>query len=261
MEQIKAFTTLMRVRYTAQVVGIVLVLSLKSSGFSPQSMFAIASFLCLSIALFCIDDAYDHEGDLIIHPRRPIPRGKFTVNQVYLIGALLFCLGTLSVFGLMLHQIMIYFIVAILGFSVVTVKLSSLLKATLTASMMFLLFPFSAPLHLKTYLFGLMVALPHFSGSISKDFIHWKGDEKIGLEHPQEWLRYVASFIFFMDSMIILIPIILNIVHWSYIPLSLPTIISCLVLGKKILNREYQKVYIYGGIGMISSLLFISINI
>lgn len=261
MEQIKAFITLMRVRYTAQVVCIVLVLSLKSGGISPQSIFAITSFLFLSIALFCIDDAYDHLGDLIIHPRRPIPRGVITVNQAYFIGTILFCFGTLSVFSLMPYQIILYFIVAVLGFSVVILKLSSIWKATLTASMIFLLFPFSTSIHLKTFLFGLMVSLPHFAGSISKDFIHWEGDEKIGLEHPKDWLRYLASFTFFINSLIILTPIILNIVHWSYIPLSLPTIVSCLVLGKRILNKEYQKVYIWGGIGMISSLLFISINI
>ncbi len=261
MERMKGFITLMRVRYTAQVVCIVVLLSLKSGGVSSQSMFAIASFLFLSIALFCVDDAYDNIGDLIIHPKRPIPRKIFTVNQVYLIGAILFCFGTLSVLSLMTHQIILYFIAAVLGFSVVILKLSSIWKATLTASMIFILFPFSTDIHLKTLLFGLMVSLPHFAGSISKDFIHWAGDEKIGLEHPKEWLRYLASFTFFINSLIILTPIILNIVPWSYFPMSLPTIVSCLVLGKKILNKKYQKVYIWGGIGMISSLLFISINI
>ena len=261
MERIKAFITLMRVRYTAQVVCIVLLLSLKSSGISNQSMFAIASFLFLSIALFCVDDAYDHEGDLIIHPTRPIPRGIFTVKQAYLMGIIFVCFGTLSAFGLMIHQIILYFIATVLGFSVIILKLSSIWKATLTASMIFILFPFSTTLHLKTLLFGLMVSLPHFAGSISKDFIHSVGDEKIGLEPPKEWLRYLASFTFFINSLIILTPSILNIVHWSYFPMSFPTIVSCLVLGKKILNKEYRKVYIWGGMGMISSLLFISINI
>lgn len=261
MKKMKAFATLMRVRYTGQVVGIVLTLSIKSFGISSQSMFAIASFLCLCIALFSFDDAHDHMSDLIIHPGRPIPRGEFTVNQVYLIGVISFCLGVMSTFGLMLFQIILYLVAAILGFSVIFLKLPSILRAAFIASMIFILIPFSISISLKSLLFGLIVALPHLAGSIAKDFIHSKGDERIGLQPPADWERYVASFIFFMGGMIILLPILLNLVAWFYIPLILPTFTSCLILGIKVLSKHYQKVYIYGGIGMISALVAFAINI
>jgi 4-hydroxybenzoate polyprenyltransferase len=261
VEKLKAVTTLMRVRHTGQVVGIVLVLSVKSYGISAQSIYAIISFLFLCIALFSFDDAHDYISDSIIHPSRPIPKGIFSVNEVYLIGIISFCLGILVAFGLMLYQFSVFLLVAVLGFSVIFLKLSPILKATFTASMIFLLFPFSTPMNLKSILFGLIVALPHFASSISKDFIHSKGDIRIGLQPPVEWTRYLASFTFFADGIIILIPIFLKLVSWSYIPLSLPTIVSCLILGKKMLTREYQKVYIYGSIAMISSLLSIAINI
>jgi len=261
MDRIKAFLALIRVRHTGQVVGIVTVLSFKSRGFSIQSMLAIASFLFLSIALFSFDDARDSVSDRIIHPKRPIPKGVFTVNQVYLIGIVFFCLGMLSSYSLTFYQFVLFLVVAVLGFSVIFLKLNSILRAIFTASMIFILFPFSMSINSKSLLFGLIVALPHIAGSITKDFIHLKGDERIGLQPPARWTRYVASFLFFMCGGVILLPIILNLVSWLYVILILPTFASCLILGYKVLNRQYQKVYIYGGIGMLSALVAFSLNI
>jgi hypothetical protein len=50
-------------------------------------------------------------------------------------------------------------------------------------------------------------------------------------------------------------------VSWLYIPLIAPTFTSCLILGYKVLKRQYPKVYVYGAIAMFSSLLAFSINI
>ena len=261
MNRLKALLSLIRVRHTGQVVGIVTVLSVKRLGFSIQSMLAIASFLFLSIALFSFDDAHDSVGDKLIHPNRPIPTGVFTVKQIYLFGTLFFCLGIASAYSLLFMQFVLFLVVAVLGFTVIFVKLTSIVRAIFTATMIFLLFPFSMSVSSKSLLLGLIVALPHVAGSVTKDFIHLKGDERVGLQPPAYWTRYVASSLFFICGGIILLPIILNLVSWFYIPLIIPTFVSCLILGYKVLNQQYPKVYIYGGIGMLSALVAFSINI
>lgn len=261
MNRLKALLSLIRVRHTGQVVGIVTVLSVKRHGFSVQSMLAIASFLFLFIALYSFDDAQDSVGDKLIHPNRPIPTGVLTVNQVYLFGTLFFCLGIASAYSLLFMQFVFFLVVAVLGFAVIFLKLNSIVRAIFTAAMIFLLFPFSMSVSSKSLLFGLIVALPHVAGSITKDFIHLKGDERVGLQPPAYWTRYVAGGLFFICGGIILLPIILNVVSWVYIPLISPTFVSCLILGYKVLNQQYPKVYIYGGIAMLSTLLAFSINI
>jgi 4-hydroxybenzoate polyprenyltransferase len=242
-------------------VGIVTVLNVKIHGFTLQSMLAIASFLFLSIALFSFDDAHDSVSDKLIHPKRPIPEGVFTVNQVYLLGTVFFFLGTASSFSLLLYQFALFLIVAVLGLSVIFLKLNSIVRAILTASMIFLLFPFSMSITSKSLLFGLIVAIPHVAGSIAKDFIHREGDERIGLQPPARWARYVASGLFFICGGVMLLPIALDLVSWLYVPLIVPTFVSCLILGYKVLNQQYPKVYIYGGIAMLSALVAFSINI
>lgn len=261
MDRFKAVLTLMRVRHTGQIVGIVAVLSIKQHGLSIQALLAIAAFLCLSIALFAFDDAHDSAGDRLIHPHRPIPAGVFTVTQVYLIGTLFFCLGLASASNLLFQQLVLFLVIAGLGFAVIFVKLTSLVRALFTASMMFLLFPFSMPINTKSLLFGLIVALPHVAGSIAKDFIHRTGDERVGLSPPAQWTRYLASSLFFVCGGVILLPIVLASVSWLYIPLIAPAFVSCLILGYNVLRLQYPKVYIYGGIAMLSTLVAFSITI
>jgi len=260
MDRLKALLTLIRVRHTGQVVGIVTVLSVKRHGFSVQSLLAITAFLFLSIALFSLDDAHDSVGDRLIHPKRPIPSGAFTIKQVYLIGTLFLCLGLASASSLSFQQFVAFLVVAILGFAVIFLKITSILRAILTASMIFLLFPFSMAVSFKSLLFGLIVALPHVAGSITKDIIHREGDERVGLQPPAYWTRYVASGLFFLCGGVVLLPFVLKLVSWLYVLLIVPTFVSCLVLGYNVLNRQYPKVYIYGGIGMLSALVAFSIN-
>ncbi len=261
MDRLKALLSLMRIRHTGQVVGIVAVLSVKQHGASMQALLAIASFLCLSIALFAFDDAHDSAGDRLIHPHRAIPLGVLSAKQVYLIGTLFFCLGLTSVLTLLFQQAVLFLAVAGLGFAVIFVKLTSLVRAFFTAVMMFLLFPFSMPVSEKTLLFGLIVALPHVAGSITKDFIHQTGDERVGLPPPTQWTRYMASGLFFLCGGVMLLPTVLSLVPWLYLPLICPALVSSLILGYKVLYRQYPKVYIYGGIAMLSTLVAFSISI
>lgn len=261
MERLRAFSALMRFRHTGQIIGIVSILSIKSHGVSAQSIFAITASLFLSIALFYFDDAHDHKSDLKAHPERPIPLGILTSNQVYLIGTASLCLGISFAASLTPSQLVLFLSAAVMGLASIFLKLVSIIRAAFTASMIFLLFPFSTSISLKCILFGLIVAFPHVAGSIAKDFIHSRGDERIGLQPPKYWTRYMASLIFFMSGGLILIPPILNLVDWLYIPIIFPTLMSCLVLGINVLRRQYRKVYVYGGIGMISSLVAFAISI
>ena len=254
MKHLKAFLGLLRVRYTGQVLGIVSLLSIKSSGFSVQSVLAIASLLFLCISLFSFDDAHDYSSDLLIHSKRPIPRGVFTVNQVRLVGAVFFCLGTFFSAFLAPRQLAFYLLIAGLGLSVVFLKLKSIIRACFIAFMIFMLFPFSMSISVKSTLFGFIVALPHISGSIVKDFIHSIGDENIGLQPPPYWARSMAGFLFFTSGAICFLPIFLSLVAWLYTIFILPTFASCIILGVKVMKGRYQRVYIFGGVGMVSAL-------
>lgn len=255
MEGLKAFVKLLRPRYTAQVVGIVAFFSIASHGVSIQSLYAIISYLFLSISIFLLDDAHDNEGDKIIHPQRSIPKGLITTRQAYTAGLILLFIGILPASQLLFYQFALFLISTIIAVAIIFFRIKSILRACLTAFTIWTVVPFAATPDLKIMLFGLIVALPHVGGSIAKDFIHLKGDIIQGLEPPYDWSKYIASAAFFLSGAIVWLPIILNFVTWLYIPPILFTNISCIILGVRILKGHYGKVYIYGGIGMCSSLI------
>lgn len=245
---------LVRPRHTAQVVGIVAVLSGASHGISSHTVVSAVSVLLASIAIFFLDDARDFESDLIIHPHRPIPEGLITVRQAYTIGVLLMIGGVLLATVLFPYQFLIFLALMMAAIAVVFLRFPSALRALLTASIIWALFPFSAFPDLKTMLFGLIVAFPHVGGSISKDFLHSAGDEIQGLKPPPKWMNHVAAFAFFAGGLVIWLPVPLGFVTWFYFPPILLTKIICIILGMDALRRNYQRVYTYGRIGMLSAL-------
>lgn len=260
MKSINAIPTLLRLRHTGQIVGIVSILSVKNSGITYQSLFSILSFLCLSVTLFSFDDAKDHLSDMIVHKDRVIPQGKLTSKQAYIIGVITLGLGLIFASILTFNQFVLYIFEIILGCFTIFVNMRSEMRAILVGTSIFLIFPFSASINLKSTIFGLIVALPHIAGSISKDFIHSSGDRKIGIIPPKDRLKNLISIFFIISGVIILLPALLNLVVWYYLPLILPTFISCIILSYKVYRRKYREVYLYGGIGMISTLIAILIS-
>ncbi|UCE28510.1 MAG: UbiA family prenyltransferase [Candidatus Bathyarchaeota archaeon] len=254
MERAEAFVSLVRPRHTAQIVGIVAIVSIASHGLTTTSLYAIISSLFLSISIFFLDDAHDYESDRVAHPRRPVPRGLITTRQAYTISAILMLLGILSASMLFFYQFVIFLTSTIVAVAISVLNINSLLRASLSAFLIWTLFPFGAFPDLKTALFGLIVALPHVGGSITKDFIHSRGDIIQGLKPPPDWSKYLASTIFFLSGCIVWVPKMLEFVTWLYIPPITVTCVSCMVLGVKISRGHYEKVYIYGGIGMCSTL-------
>lgn len=254
MEELKAFAKLMRPRHTAQIVGIVIIVSIASHGVSKQSLCAIISALFLSISIYFMDDAYDYKSDQIVHSQRPIPQGLITIRQAYLAGAILLSLGILFASMLPFYQFVIFLVLSFIANAIIFFNLKSILRALLTASFIGALIPFAAFPELKIVLYGLIVALPHVGGSIAKDFIHSSGDRIQGLEPPPDWSKYLASAAFFLCAALAWLPKILNLVNWFYVPPIIATQISCLMLGVRVLKGHYQKVYFYGAIGMLSSL-------
>lgn len=257
---LKASLRLARLRHTAQVVGIVAVMSGSSHGFSSQTVIAISSAFLASIAIFFLDDARDFESDRIIHLDRPIPEGLITARQAYLIGAALMLGGTLLASALFPYQFAIFLALMAAATAVVFLRLPSALRALLTASIIWALFPFSAFPDLKTVLFGLIVAFPHVGGSITKDFLHSAGDKIQGLKPPPEWMNYVAAFAFIISGLVIWLPVLLGLVTWLYIPPILLTKIACITLAVNVLKRNYERVYTYGRIGMLFALTAVLIE-
>ena len=254
MRDLKVFAKLVRPRHTAQITGIVIVISVMNHGLSPPTLFAVISSLLLSVAIFIFDDAHDVEADRIVHPERPIPGGSFTVHQGYLISAILMFAAALTASRLELSQFAIFLTSTVIAVAIVFLKIKSTLRASLIALLIWTLFPFAGSLDLKNILFGSIVALPHVGGSIAKDFVHSRGDAIQGLESPPDWSRYLASVALFLSSGIVWLPATLDLVTWLYIPPIMFTSISCVILGAEILRENYRKAYIYGGIGMFSSL-------
>lgn len=254
LERLKAFVKLMRPRYTAQIVGIVAVFSIASHGVSVQSLYAILSALFLSIAIFLFDDAHDFESDRIVHRKRPIPKGYVTVRQAYSAGVVLLFIAVILASMLAFYQFAIFLASTIAASAIVFFNLPSVLRASIIASLIGALFPFGAFPDLKTLLFGLIVALPHFGGSIAKDFVHSTGDTIQGLKPPPDRSKYLASFAFFSAGTILWLPRILDFVTWAYVPPIIFTHISCIILGVSVLKGRYERVYIYGAIGMCSAL-------
>ena len=254
-EKLKGFIKLARVRHTAQVVGIVTIFSIRSHGFSTLSTLVILSYLFLFLSFFLLDDAYDYKSDQIVHPERAIPKGLFTSRQVYFIGATALLVSILFASRLLFYQFALFLVATVLGIALIFFNFNSLIRAILTAFQIWIVFPISAFPDLKILIFGLIVGLPHIGGSISKDFIHSSGDERIGLSAPPIWSKYIAALTFFLSAAVIWLPVLLDLVTWLYIPPIFITFVCCILLGVMALKGHYPKVYFYGGIGMISSLL------
>ena len=255
LKRLTAFAKLIRLRYTAQIVAIVAIFSITNHGVTIQSLSTIISSLLLSISIFCFDEAHDLKTDQIVHPERPIPRGLITVRQAYISGIVLLLIGILFSSTLFFYQFAIFLVSSVTAIGIIFSKIKSIIRAFLNAFLIWTLFPFSAFLDLKTVLFGLIVSLPHFAGSIAKDFIHSPGDEIQNLEPPPSWSKYLVSFTFFLASAIVFLPMFLNLVTWYYLPPIIFTNLSCLMLGIYVLKERYEKVYLYGGIGMVSALV------
>ena len=255
LKQLTALARLIRLRYTAQIVAIVAIFSITNHGFTTPSLSAIISSLLLSISIFCFDEAHDLRTDKIVHPNRPIPTGLITVRQAYLSGIIFLMVGIFLSSTLFFYQFVIFTVSSIIAIAIIFSSIKSIIRAFLNAFLIWTLFPFSAYLDLKTVLFGLIVAFPHFGGSIAKDFIHYPGDKIQNLEPPPVWSKYLVSTSFFIASALVFLPKLLNLVTWYYIPPIIFTNISCLMLGFYALKEQYNKVYFYCGIGMASALI------
>ena len=255
LKQLTTLAKLIRLRYTGQIVAIVAIFSITNHGVSIQSLSAIISSLLLSISIYCFDEAHDLKTDQIVHTNRPIPTGLITVRQAYLSGILFLIVGIFLSSTLFFYQFAIFVISSIIALAIIFSNIKSITRAFLNAFLIWTLFPFSAYLDLKAVLFGLIVAFPHFGGSIAKDFIHYPGDKIQNLEPPPVWSKYLVSASFFLASAIIFLPILLNLVSWYYLPPIVFTTISCLMLGFYVLKDRYDKVYFYGGVGMVSALI------
>jgi 4-hydroxybenzoate polyprenyltransferase len=261
VNRLQGFFTLLRLRHTGQVVGIVTVLSLKSVGFTLQAVLSITAALLLSTATFMFDDAHDESSDRIVHTQRPIPQGIYSGRQVYLMGILALGTGFGCAALLQTYQTLIYLFAASLSVVVIFLPLASSLRAILSAASIFLLFPFSTTLTLKTLVFGLAIALPHIAGSIVKDFLHTRGDQQIGLQTPVHWASPLSSALFTLSAAVLLMPAILQLVPELYVLIILPAVGSSLILSYNVIKKQYQKVYIYGGIAMVSTLLAVALYI
>ena len=255
LKRLSALATLIRLRYTAQIVAIVAIFSITNHGVTIPSLSAIISSLLLSISIFCFDEAHDLKTDQVVHPNRPIPKGLITVRQAYLSGIIFLMIGIFLSSTLFLYQFVIFIVSSIIAIVIIFSNIKSIMRAFLNAFLIWTLFPFSAYLDLKTVLFGLIVSFPHFGGSIAKDFIHYPGDKIQNLESPPVWAKYLVSISFFLASAIVFLPKLLNLVSWYYMPPIIFTNISCLILGFYVLKERYDKVYFYGGIGMVSALI------
>ena len=255
LKRLTALGNLIRLRYTAQIVAIVSIFSITNHGISIISLSTIVSSLLLSISIFCFDEAHDLKTDQIVHPNRSIPKGLISVRQAYIIGIIFLLIGLLVSSKLLLYQFIIFIISSIIAIGIIFSRLKSIIRAFLNAFLIWTLFPFSASLELKTVLFGLIVSLPHFGGSIAKDLIHHPGDKIQNLEPPPVWSKYLITSSLFLASALVFLPRLLNLVSWYYVPPIIFTAGSCLMLGTYALKGNYQKVYLYGGIGMLSSLI------
>jgi 4-hydroxybenzoate polyprenyltransferase len=255
LKEAKAFVELMRPRHIGQIVGIVAIFTIMSHGFSVQSLYAIVSSFFLCIAIFLIDDAHDYESDQIVHPKRPIPRGLVTVRRAYLLGTFFLFVGVLLASTLVFYQFAFYLLSTVIAMAVIFSNIKSVLRAFFNAFLIWSLFPFAAYPDGRIVLFGLVVALPHIGGSIAKDFLHSRGDVVQGLAPPPVWAKYLASGTFFAAGFVVWLPKLLGFVTWFYIPPIVLTHVSCMILGMRVLKKRYDKVYIYGAIGMCSALI------
>ena len=256
MEKLRTIAGLLRIRHTAQVAGIVALVGLKNRVDFGHLVSPVLAILSLTVSLFFLDDAHDYKSDVVVHPGRAVPRGVVASETLLFLGIPILVSAILVALTLSRFQLFCFATIAFSGLVVVYLRLPSVLRSMLAAYMIWALFPFgTGSMNAGTLLFGLVVALPHIGGNIAKDFIHQKGDQKIGLPRPHTKSKYIAASAFLTCSIVLWIPVALGLVNWYYTGFILLTFLSCLFLGAELLLNRFGKVYLLGAVGMIASLL------
>jgi geranylgeranylglycerol-phosphate geranylgeranyltransferase len=192
----KGLVALLRLPYWMMTGGLSLITALAITKGVIQNETAMLTFFSMALitsAGFAVNDYFDRESDAVIKPRRPIPAGIVSLNQVLMISAGLFA------FGLALA-----FLINVLSFLILLVDSVLLLvyswlvkrKSGFAANILVGLLTGTAFLYGEAVTLGTDVASPFalslvslslypiafgtVGGNILRDILSLEGDSKVG---------------------------------------------------------------------------------
>lgn len=185
----KGLFSLLRLPYWMMSGGLALItaFAIRSNAISIQNILLIFfSMAFITSAGFSINDYFDRESDAIIKPKRPIPSGLFSLNQVIIISGLLFIIGLFMAFLINWLSFLV-----LLVDSILLIFYSSYIKrkSGFAANILVGLLVGTAFLYGEATIFQNIslisislypICFGTISGNILRDVLSLEGDEKVG---------------------------------------------------------------------------------
>jgi geranylgeranylglycerol-phosphate geranylgeranyltransferase len=215
--------------------GLAILTSLAITKGAVNIQTALLSFLSMSFitsAGFAINDYFDRESDLIIKPKRPLPAGVLTLNQVITISVALFFAGLIfaALINTLSFLILIVDSVLLIIYSAVVKK-----KSGFAANILVGLLTGTAFLYGEATVFNTItlvslslypIAFGTIGGNVVRDILSREGDVKVGyptlpLKVGDKVAVKVGAFFFTLCGVLAPLPYLIGNFSIFYLPLIL----------------------------------------
>ncbi len=186
----KGLIALLRLPYWLMTGGLAVLTALAiTKGALPNVESVVLIFFsmaCITSAGFAINDYFDKESDAVIKPKRPIPSGSMSLNQVIAVSTVLFALGL--VLALLINWLSFAILLAdsavLLVYSALVKKKSGFAANALVGILTGTAFVYGEATITNTIsLISLSlypIAFGTIGGNVLRDILSLEGDSKVG---------------------------------------------------------------------------------
>lgn len=188
----KGLIALLRLPYWLMTGGLALLtaFAITKNAF-PSVWIAILIFFsmaCITSAGFAVNDYFDKESDAVIKPKRPLPSGSLSLNQVIAVSTVLFAVGLILalLINLLSFEILVIDSVLLLVYSAMVKRKSGFVANVLVGILTGTAFLYgeatitSPPILSIVSLSLYPIAFGTIGGNVLRDILSLEGDSKVG---------------------------------------------------------------------------------
>src|SRR3990170_7739780 len=239
----------------AVFVGAVLAEQVFSVGDWLNVLFGFLTGFLLTAAAMAINDYYDRKIDAVNEPLRPIPSGLVSPREALALVVFLSAFGFVFAFLVSFSCLIVAVVSWIIVFAYVTVGKRSGLPGNFLVSVCVAI-PFvygsitvAGLVQLNVWLFVSMAFLSNTGREITKGIVDVKGDARedvktLAVRYGERNAAVVAAVFFVSAVALTPVPLILDLVSFSFIPVVLVTDVGLVVCSALLLmdsSRENAK--------------------